>query len=236
MKESAKKRTASRNENGSILKNKTARRSTEILRFLAKSYPDARIALHHGNEFQLLVAVILSAQCTDERVNKVTPGLFKKYPGVRDFAKADITELEQLIYSTGFYWAKAKNIRSAALKIVQEFGGKMPDKMEDLLKLPGVARKTANVVLSAAFGKNEGIVVDTHVIRLSGRMGFVDKKLSTAKNAVKIEQELIKIVPREDWGKFAHQMIMHGRKICTARKPKCGDCTLNKVCPSAFKF
>lgn len=207
-----------------------------ILEELEKEYPKAKIALNYGTNWQLLVAVILSAQCTDERVNKTTPALFEKFPEVEGFARAEQEDIEQLIYSTGFYKAKAKNIKGAAEKIVNEFGGKVPDEMDDLLKLPGVARKTANVVLSAAFGKQEGIVVDTHVARLSGRLGLVSEKLSKAKNAVKIEQELMEQIPRNKWGKFAHQLIWHGRKVCIARKPKCDKCVLNKVCPSAFKF
>lgn len=205
----------------------------ETIRILKKAYPDARIALNFGDNFQLLVAVILSAQCTDERVNKVTPALFKKYPAVRDFAKAGLGELEKMIYSTGFYRNKAKNIKAAAEKIVADFGGKVPDNMEDLLTLPGVARKTANVVLDSGFGKHEGIVVDTHVCRVSGMLGLVPMALSKAKNAVKIEERLMKIVPRKEWGKFAHLLVFHGRRICVARRPKCKICPLNKLCPSA---
>lgn len=205
----------------------------EIIKILKKEYPGATIALHFGDIFQLLVAVQLSAQCTDERVNKVTPALFKRFPGVKDFAHCDVEELEKLIYSTGFYKNKARNIKGASLKILQEFGGKVPDNMKDLLSLPGVARKTANVVLSAGFGKSEGIVVDTHVARLTGRLGLVSKKWSKAKNAVKIEQKLMVVVPSEDWGIFSYLMIMHGRQVCVARRPKCKICPLNKICPSA---
>ena len=151
---------------------------SEVIRLLKKQYPNATIALKYGNNFQLLVAVILSAQCTDERVNKVTPVLFKRFSTVEDFAGCDILELEKLIYSTGFYKNKAKNIRAAAVKVVKDFGGKVPDNMKDLLTLPGVARKTANVILFEAFGKTEGIVVDTHVARISGLLGLVSKKLS----------------------------------------------------------
>lgn len=207
----------------------------KVVDLLKKEYPDAKIALNFGDSFQLLVAVILSAQCTDERVNKVTPALFKRFPTVKDFSECDIEELEKLIYSTGFYKNKAKNIKGAAAKILAEFDGQIPDTMMDLLKLPGVARKTANVVLSAAYGKNEGIVVDTHVCRLSGRLGLAPKKLCDGKNAVKIELELIKKVSKKDWGIFPHLLIMHGRKICVARKPKCALCVLNRICPSAFK-
>lgn len=205
----------------------------EIIKILKKTYPDARIALNFGDNFQLLVAVILSAQCTDKRVNMVTPALFKKYPAVYDFAKALVGDLEKMIYSTGFYKNKAKNIKAAAEKIVADFGGKVPDNMEDLLTLPGVARKTANVVLDSGFGKEEGVVVDTHVCRVSGMLGFVPMALSKAKSAVKIEERLMKIVPRKEWGKFAHLLVSHGRKICVARRPKCKICPLNKLCPSA---
>jgi len=205
----------------------------DVIKILDKDYPQPTIALNYGNIFQLLVSVVLSAQCTDERVNKVTPALFKRYPKVKDFAKANIEELEKLIYSTGFYKNKAKNIKAAAEIICADFNEKVPDNMDNLLKLPGVARKTANVILSAGFGKNEGIVVDTHVCRLSGRLGWVDMHLSKKKNAVKIENKLMEIIPKKDWGKIAYLLILHGRKICVARKPKCKICPLNKICPSA---
>lgn len=203
----------------------------KVIELLKKEYPDAKIALTFGNNFQLLVAVILSAQCTDERVNKVTPELFKRFPEVRDFALCDLEELEKLIYSTGFYRNKAKNIKAAAVKILEEFDGKLPGTMIELLKLPGVARKTANVILSEAFKRSEGIVVDTHVCRVSGRLGFVSKKLADNKSAVKIEQELVRRIPKRDWAIFPHLLILHGRKICVARKPKCHLCVLNKICP-----
>ncbi len=205
----------------------------EILAVLRKEYEGAEIALDFGDNWQLLVAVVLSAQCTDKRVNMVTPPLFKRFPSVKDFAECDLEELEQLIYSTGFYRAKARNIRAAAVRIVEEFDGKVPDEMEDLLSLGGVARKTANVILHTAFGKFEGITVDTHVARISGKLGFVSKKLADGKMAVRIERELMKAVPKEDWGKFSHWLIQHGRKVCVARKPKCKECVLNKLCPSA---
>ena len=207
--------------------------AAEIIRMLKKQYPDSTIALNYGNTFQLLVAVILSAQCTDVRVNKVTPGLFKRFPEVKNFAECEIEELEKMIYSTGFYKNKAKNIKAAAQKIMAEFNGKVPGRMEDLLGLPGVARKTANVVLSSGFGQNEGIVVDTHVARICGLLGLVPKKLSETKNAVKIEEILMKIIPRSEWANFSFLLIDHGRAICIARKPKCGICPLNKICPSA---
>lgn len=206
----------------------------QVISILKKSYPDARIALNFGDNFQLLVAVVLSAQCTDERVNKVTPALFKRYPTVRDFAGADLSELEKLIYSTGFYKNKAKNIRGAAKKVVEEFKGKVPSAMDDLLTLPGVARKTANVILHTAFGIEEGVVVDTHVIRLSGRLGLVSPTVAKSKNAVKIEKELMEVIPKKDWGDISMLLILHGRNSCMARKPNCQDCPLNKMCPSAF--
>ena len=205
----------------------------KIVKLLEKLYPRATIALEFSDVFQLLVAVILSAQCTDERVNKVTPALFKRFPGVNDFAVCDLEELEKLIYSTGFYKNKAKNIKSAAEMIVADFGGIVPDKMEDLLRLPGVARKTANVVLNAGYGKQEGVVVDTHVARLTGLLGLVPMKMSESKNAVKIEEILMKIVPMSDWGNFSYLMILHGRAVCVARKPRCAECVLNEICPSS---
>ena len=206
--------------------------AAEIIRILKKKYPDSKIALDYGNLFQLVVAVILSAQCTDVRVNKVTPALFKRFPEAEDFAECDVKELEKLIYSTGFYKNKAKNIKGAAQKIVKDFGGEVPDTMQELLSLPGVARKTANVVLSSGFGRNEGIVVDTHVARICGLLGLVPKKMSDAKSAVKIEQILVKLLPQKDWGIFSFLMIDHGRAICIARKPKCEICPLKKICPS----
>ncbi len=207
--------------------------AAEIIRILKKKYPDSKIALDYGNLFQLVVAVILSAQCTDVRVNKVTPALFKRFPEVEDFAECDVHELEKLIYSTGFYKNKAKNIKGAAQKIVKDFGGEVPGNMEELLSLPGVARKTANVVLSSGFGRNEGIVVDTHVARICGLLGLVPKKMSDAKSAVKIEQILVKLLPQKDWGIFSFLMIDHGRAICIARRPRCEICPLEKICPSA---
>ena len=179
---------------------------------------------------ELLAATILSAQCTDARVNIVTPGLFKKYPTAEAFAGCDLEELEQEIRSTGFYRNKAKAIRGAAEMIVRDFGGSVPSGMADLLKLPGVARKTANVVLGNAFGMNEGIAVDTHVIRLAGRLA-----LTKSDKPDKIEQDLQAVVPRDDWSLLTHLMIYHGRAVCTARKPACQACGISKLCPSAFK-
>lgn len=206
---------------------------TEILRILKEEYPDAKIALNYDGNWQLLVAVILSAQCTDERVNKVTPPLFERFPKVKDFAECEIEELEKLIYSTGFYKNKAKNIKAAAERIMAEHGGEVPDTMDELLALPGVARKTANVVLWSGFGKAEGIVVDTHVIRVSGLLHLISRAAAKSKNAVKIEKELMKLLPKKEWGGFSHLLILHGRKICIARRPRCEACALNHLCPSS---
>ncbi len=197
----------------------------KIIEILQKEYPNAKIALNFSNSLEILVATILSAQCTDERVNKVTKELFKKYKTVDDYANADIKKFEQEIKPTGFYKTKAKNIINAAKMIKEKFAGKVPDTMEDLLKLPGVARKTANVVLGNAYGKVEGIVVDTHVRRLSYRIGLTK---NTEPN--KIEQDLMKIVPKDKWFIFPYLLIDHGRKICTARKPMCDKCAIEKLC------
>ncbi len=206
------------------------KRTAEITAGLKKLYPHAKTALRHSNPLQLLVATILSAQCTDARVNIVTKELFKKYKTVKDFAKAGQEIFEQEIRSTGFYRNKAKNIIATAKKIIKEFDGKVPDNIEGLIILPGVARKTANVVLGDAFGKNEGIAVDTHVKRLAGRLG-----LSKQSDPVKIEKDLMELVPRKDWAVFSHLLIFHGRGVCAARKPDCEECAINKLCPSAFK-
>lgn len=204
-----------------------------IIKLLKREHPDAGIALKFGDVFQLLVVVILSAQCTDARVNQVSPPLFKRFSSVQDFASCRLAELEKLVYSTGFYKNKAKNIKASAQKIISDFGGKVPGTMEDLLRLPGVARKTANVILNEGFGKSEGIVVDTHVIRLSGLLGFVSRKFMKSKNAVAIERVLMKIIPKKDWKIISHLLTWHGRRICVARKPKCKICPLNKICPSS---
>jgi len=204
------------------------KRSRKILSVLDRLYPDASCALNRRNPLQLLVATILSAQCTYVQVNRVTKDLFRKYKTPEDYASADQKELEKDIHSTGFFRNKTKNIRAAARKILEDFGGEVPDTMDDLLSLPGVARKTANCVLGDAFGKNEGVVVDTHVRRLAGRLGF-----SRAKTPVKIEQDLIRLIPRRRWTVFSHQLIHHGRSCCTARKPDCPSCRLNKLCPSS---
>jgi endonuclease-3 len=205
--------------------------SKEILTILKKHYPNAQCALTHHNAWELLVATILSAQCTDVRVNLVTPVLFKKYPGPEQLAKADLEVIKKIIRTTGFYNNKAKSIKGAAQMVMQDFKGKVPDNMEDLVKLPGVARKTANVVLGVWFKKNEGVVVDTHVIRLAGRLG-----LTKNTQPEKIEWDLMVTYPQKEWERISTLLIHHGRKICNARKPMCGECPLNKICPSAFKF
>ena len=193
---------------------------------LFQIYPKATCALTHHGAFELAVATILSAQCTDERVNIVTRSLFKKYRTPRAFAGADIAELEADIRPTGFYRNKAKSIQGFARAIVEQFGGEVPKDMDTLLKLPGIGRKTANVILGTAFGLATGVVVDTHVSRLSQRMG-----LTKEEDPVKIEQDLMKLIPQEDWILFGHAMIWHGRQICHARKPKCGECPLANDCP-----
>jgi endonuclease-3 len=203
----------------------------EILRRLDEAYPNAQCALAHKNAWQLLVATILSAQCTDKRVNMVTPALFKKYPTVRDFAAVRPEVLAEDIRSTGFFNNKAKSIVGAAKKLVSDYGGKVPQTMEELLGLPGVARKTANVVLGTAFGKATGVVVDTHVQRIAGRLD-----LTKQKDPVKIEQDLMKAIPQEKWIIFSHQMIHHGRQVCDARKPACSRCNLETLCYSNDKI
>ena len=203
-------------------------RALEILVRLKRLYPDATCSLTHDSPVQLLVATILSAQCTDERVNKVTPDLFARFPDAVSLANADLEELENLVRSTGFYRNKAKNIQSACRKIVNEFGGKVPQRMEDLLKLSGVARKTANVVLAHAFGINAGVTVDTHVKRLSQRLGFTKHQ-----DPVRIERDLMKLLPQSDWENWSIRLIYHGRAICKARSPACEVCQLAELCPSA---
>lgn len=199
----------------------------KILLLLKKEYPKAKIVLNFSTSLDILVATVLSAQCTDARVNIVTKSLFKKYRKVQDYAKANLKTFEQEIRSTGFYRNKAKNIISAAQKIIKDFGGKLPDSMDKLLQLPGVARKTANIVLLNGFGKVDGIAVDTHVRRLSQRLG-----LTKNQDPQKIEQDLMKILDKKEWGKFSYLLIDHGRKICDAKKPKCLECILQKLCPS----
>ena len=202
-----------------------AARVRKILERLDEMYPGVKVPLHHRDPWELLVATILSAQCTDKRVNEVTPGLFAKYPGIGDFARANQAELAQDIRSTGFFNNKAKSLIGAAQKILANFDGQIPRTMKDLLTVPGAARKTANVVLGGAFGVMEGIVVDTHVQRLSQRLD-----LTKNSQPVKIEQDLMKIIPREKWFVFPLQLIYHGRALCFARKPKCAECQLDPSC------
>lgn len=209
----------------------SAKNIDKILPLLKKEYPQAKIALNFSNPLEILVATVLSAQCTDERVNMVTKSLFKKYRKVQDYAKANLKTFEQEIRSTGFYRNKTKNIISATQKIVKDFAGEIPGAMDKLLQLPGVARKTANIVLFNGFGKIEGIAVDTHVRRLSQRLG-----LTKNQDPDKIEQDLMKLLDKKEWGKFSYLLIDHGRKICDAKKPKCLECILQKLCPSRKDF
>jgi len=201
-------------------------RALKVIKILKKEYPSVKTALKFRNPLEILVATILSAQCTDKRVNIVTKSLFKKYRTAADYAKADIASFQQQIRSTGFYRAKANNIINSAKKITKDFKGRVPNTMDELITLPGVARKTANIVLCSGFGKIEGIAVDTHVKRLSGRL-----RLSKHDNPVKIEADLMKVVPRKDWGIFSHLLISHGREVCDARRPKCEVCVIKKYCP-----
>jgi len=209
----------------------TRQKAQKIFTLLKKAYPEAEIALDFYNPLELLIATILSAQCTDKRVNIVTKPLFKKYKRVGDYASANKRTFEKEIRSTGFYRNKAKNIIAAAQRIQKEFDGKVPNTMEGLLTLPGVARKTANIVLTNGYGKVEGIAVDTHVRRLSIRLGFTDKK-----DPKKIERDLMKLFPKKDWLSINHVLIGHGRKICDARKPLCAECVVTNECPSSKKL
>jgi endonuclease III len=204
-------------------------RTTEIAARLAELWPDAVVELDHADAYQLLVATILAAQSTDKLINTVTPRLFAAYPDPAALARADQAELESMIFSTGFYRMKARHLIGMAQAIVQRHGGQVPDTMAGLNDLPGVARKTANVVLGSALGKNEGIVVDTHVTRLAQRLG-----LSAHTDPVKIEQDLMQLVPRDQWSIFAHRLIWHGRRVCHAKQPDCNHCALAPLCPSAF--
>jgi endonuclease III len=197
-----------------------------LLRALEKAYPGAHCSLVFRTPLQLLVATILSAQCTDKRVNIVTPALFKKYPDAESFAVCDLEDLMELVRSTGFYRNKSKNIKACCQRIVEVFGGEVPDNMSDLVTLPGVARKTANVVLFNGFGKNEGVAVDTHVSRISQRLGLSDNTRPEL-----IEKDLLQILPKKSWGQFTHLIIELGRDVCKAPKPNCTDCTLQKHCP-----
>lgn len=204
-------------------------RARKIIARLKREYPDATCALHHSSALELAVATILSAQCTDARVNMVTPHLFAKYRTAADYAAADPRVLEKEIQSTGFFRNKTKSIIGMAQALVERHGGEVPQTMEELTALPGIGRKTANVILGTWFGKNEGVVVDTHVQRLTRLLG-----LTRADDPVKIEQELMQIVSRQDWTWFSHTLIQHGRTVCIARRPKCGECVLNRVCPSSL--
>ncbi len=204
---------------------------SELIRRLRAAHPDAHCALDHENPFQLLVATILSAQCTDERVNQVTPALFARFPTPEAMAAADRAELEELIRTTGFFRNKAKSLQGASALICQNFGGEVPQEMDELISLPGVARKTANVVRGVCFGLADGIVVDTHVKRLSQRLGLTQEK-----SPEKIEKELMTLIPAEAWIDIAHLLIFHGRRVCTARKPDCANCSLADLCPSAGEF
>ena len=205
-------------------------RVRQIIAGLDRLYPGVTCALTHRSAWELLVATILSAQCTDVRVNMVTPVLFEKYPTIQDFAALEPEQLEPDIRSTGFFRNKSKSVVGAARKVVADFGGNVPQTMDELLSLPGVARKTANVVLGTWFKKNEGVVVDTHVTRISRRL-----ELTKQEDARKIEEDLMRIVPRERWTDFSHEVIWHGRKLCVARSPKCADCGLEKLCHAADK-
>jgi endonuclease-3 len=212
------------------LKDLAPERIAAILKGLDEAYPDVECALNHRSPWELLVATILSAQCTDVRVNMVTPALFKRFPTPQAMAKASLPELEELIKTTGFFRNKAKSIQGAGKKISEDFGGKVPQTLAELITVPGAARKTANVVLGVCFGKAEGVVVDTHVFRISHRLG-----LAKGDTPQKVEQELMKILPQDRWISFSHQIIHHGRKVCDARKPKCDQCNLEQLCHSKDK-
>jgi endonuclease III len=206
-------------------------RALRIIELLEKEHPDARVALHYSNPLELLVATILSAQSTDETINKVTKTLFKKYTKLEDYANANLKELEQDIHSTGFYHNKAKNLQNSAKMLVEKYNSKVPNTMEELVKLPGVARKTANIVLTNAYGVVAGVAVDTHVRRLAQRLGLTEKD-----NPDKIEKDLMALAPKDKWMRITDLLIFHGRRVCIAKKPNCAGCVLNKICPSAFTF
>jgi endonuclease-3 len=205
------------------------KRVLKIIRLLKKEYPDAKCSLNHSNPLELLLATILSAQCTDERVNIVTADLFRKYRRPEDYVNVPRLELEADIRSTGFFRNKAKSLQGACKMISEQYGGRVPNKVDELLALPGVARKTANVVLGNAFGIASGVVVDTHVARLSQRLG-----ITANKQPEKIERDLMEVVPKKDWIDFSHLLIYHGRRVCKARAPLCGDCIVEKLCPSSL--
>ncbi|HEY4594409.1 MAG TPA: endonuclease III [Thermoanaerobaculia bacterium] len=203
-------------------------RAAEILARLRREFPQTRIALDFQSPLQLLMATVLAAQCTDQKVNEVTPPLFRRYPTARDFAAAELTNLEEMVRQTGFYRNKAKALKNLGMTLVAEHGGEVPDSMESLVALPGVGRKTANVVLGNAFGRNEGIAVDTHVQRLSRRLFLTEEE-----DPEKIERDLVALLPREEWTRFALLLQDHGRKVCKARKPECAVCPVADLCPSA---
>ena len=209
-----------------MVNRKEARRVFEIIHLLEQEYGEATCALHHDGAYQLLVATILSAQCTDARVNMVTPALFRRYPDAHAMAEADLDELQEIIRSTGFFRNKSKSLQGSARRLVDEFDGEVPSNMPDLLKLPGVARKTANVVLGTAYGIASGVVVDTHVGRLSRRLGLTHQK-----TPVKVEKDLMEMIPRDEWINFAHRLIHHGRRVCQARRPRCEECAFADLCP-----
>lgn len=203
-------------------------RTLELLTRLRWTYPDSRIALDFETPLQLLVATVLAAQCTDKKINEISPALFRRYPAARDYADADLPELEEMVRSTGFYRNKARALKALGQALVAGHGGEVPPEMDALVKLPGVGRKTANAVLGNAFGKNEGITVDTHVQRLSRRLGLTQET-----DPEKIEQDLLPLVPREDWTVWSHTLQTHGRALCKARKPECAACPVADLCPSA---
>ena len=206
-------------------------RASKVLELLEKNYPNAEIALDYATPLQLLVATILSAQATDKQINMITPKLFKKYKTAGDYANADLEELEQYIRSSGFYHNKAKNIKNCCKTLVEKFHSKVPKTMNELIELPGVGRKTANIILANAFGIVEGVAVDTHVGRLAQRLGLSEKK-----DPNKIEADLMKIIPKDQWMRITDLLIFHGRRVCSAKKPNCAGCVLNRICPSAFTF
>jgi endonuclease-3 len=226
VKKSSPKKAAKSSSRGDLAPERIA----AILKALDEAYPNAVCALDHHSPWELLVATILSAQCTDVRVNMVTPELFRRFPTPAAMAKASLPELEELIRTTGFFRNKAKSIQGAAKKITEQFGGKVPDTLAELITVPGAARKTANVVLGVSYGKAEGVVVDTHVFRIAHRLD-----LTKSDTAEKVEQDLMKVLPKNRWISFSHQVIHHGRQICIARKPKCDQCNLETLCKSKDK-
>jgi len=228
VKDKAKAKVKVRAKEKRIASRATTAYATEYYRLLRAAYPDAKCALHHHDAYELLVATILSAQCTDVRVNMVTPALFKRWPNATALAHADRGALEEMIKSTGFFRNKAKSLEGMAHAVVEKHGGRVPRTMDELTALPGVGRKTANVVLGNVFGENDGVVVDTHVARLSRLMG-----LTRETDPVKIEQDLMRLFPREDWTMLSHLLIEHGRKVCIANRPKHDECVLRHLCPSA---